>query len=163
MKFNKKGTAASEMWAPDTILFWIIFGVVLSIVGVFVVLAVFNTGSEQARIHDNLESLNLMQRFVKSPECFIYKKDGIVLNRVIDIEKYTEGNLGSCYNINEKVAPAFRLTLTSSEIVISEPTIKTTNWNDNRGFEEKLAPRGFTIFSDNKKYNGQLVIEIQNV
>ena len=51
MKFNKKGTAASEMWAPDTILFWIIFGIVLGFVAVVFVLIISKSSAEKAKIY----------------------------------------------------------------------------------------------------------------
>ena len=162
IKFNKKGTAASEMWAPDTILFWLFYGIVLGFAAVFFVLIVSKSGSDQVIINGNLESLNLMQRFFISPSCFIYNKDGIVLNRVIDTDKFNEARLNSCYNINEKLYPAFKITL-NSQIANFYSTIKTKNWNDNREFEEKKAPKNILLYSQNKLHNGEIIIETQNI
>ena len=161
MKFYKKGTA-SEMWAPDTIIFWLIFGVVLGFVAIFFVFIISKTGAEQARINGNIESLNLVQRFLESPNCFIYDKEGVIMNRVIDIEKFTENRINSCYNLNENLFPAFRITLSSESAKISK-TIKTKNWNDNREAEEKKSPKDVLIYSEGKTNNGAMLIEIQNL
>jgi len=102
MKFGKKGTA-SEMWAPDTILFWIIYGVVVGFVAVFFVILVSKMGFEQAKINENLESLNLMQRFFTSPSCFVYSKEGLILSKAIDVDKFSEEVINSCYHINKNI------------------------------------------------------------
>lgn len=163
MKFNKRGMA-SEMFAPDTIIFWLIFGVILGFVAMFFVLIVSKAGSEQARINENLESLNLVQRFFKSPECFIYSKEGISMTRVIDAGKFTEENLNRCYKINENLFPAFRITLSSDSAKISK-SIKTNNWNDNRESEERYwkTQRDIFVYSQDRLYKGSILIDIQNV
>ena len=110
MKLGKKGTAASEMWAPDTIIFWLIFGVVLGFAAIFFVLIISKIGSEQAKINENIESLFLMERLLKSPDCFAYFKDGVLI-KSIDADKFTDEQLDSCYTINENTIPAFKLIL----------------------------------------------------
>lgn len=161
MKFGKKGTA-SEMWAPDTIIFWIIYGVVVGFVAVFFVILISKMGSEQAKINENLESLNLMQRFFTSPNCFVYSKGGLVLGRVIDVDKFREETINNCYLIDENIISAFKITLRSGAANFYK-TIKTRNWNDNRESEEERAPRNIIIYSQNKFYNGEITIEIQNL
>lgn len=162
MRLGKRGTAASEMFAPDTLLFYIFFGVVLSLSAVLFVLIVSKTGAEQAKINENLESLNLMQRFLKSPECFGYNKDGVAMNNVIDADKFDNERISDCYHVTENNAPAFKITLNSDTAKIFK-SIKTKNWNDNREFEEKIKPRGVLVYSENKLHNGELTIEIQNL
>ena len=159
---TKKGTAASEMWAPDTILFWIIFGIVLGFVAIFFVVTISKIGFEQAKINENLESLFLMQRFLKSQDCFAYSKEGTLSRAVIDADKFTEEMLSSCYIIAENTLPAFRLTLSLESAGISK-AIKTKNWNDNRPFEEKKTPKNVVVHSGNKLQNGEILVEIQNL
>src|SRR3989338_9030464 len=106
IKFNKKGTAASEMWAPDTILFWLFYGIVLGFAAVFFVLIVSKSGSDQAAI-------------------------------------------------NEKLYPAFKITL-NSQTTNFYSTIKKKNWNDNREFEEKKAPKNMLLYSQNELHNGEI-------
>ena len=161
MKIGKKGIAASEMWAPDTIIFWLIFGIVLGITAIFFILIVAKIGTNQAQISDNIESLFLMQRFFKSSSCFAYLKENVLLNGAIDADKFSEERLNDCYKVNEKTMPAFRLTLSLDSATIFK-TIKTSNWNDNRPSEEKEAPKNVIVYFQEKPYNGDITIEIQN-
>ena len=162
MKLGKKGTAAPEMREPDTIIFWIIFGIVLGFVAIFFVIIVSKAGSEQAQINGNIESLFLMQRFFKSPNCFAYLKENVLLSGAIDADKFFDERLNDCYKVDEKEIPAFRLTLSSDSAAIFK-VIKTSNWNDNRPFEEKQAPKNVLVYSQGKPYNGDMTIEIQNI
>ena len=159
MKFGKKGTA-SEMWAPDTIIFWVIFGIMLGLTAVFFIIVVSKFGSGQATIQGNVESLNLMQRFFKLPSCFAYDKE--VLIRAIDADKFNEQQLNSCYVVNSKGLPAFKLNLKSEKGGVDK-TAKTSNWNDNIGYEERKAPQNMLVYSNGKLYNGELIIEMQNI
>ena len=162
MKLGKKGTAASEMWAPDTIIFWLIFGVVLGFVAIFFVLIVSKIGSDQAQVYNNVESFFLMQRFIKSSNCFAFLKENIISNGAIDADKFSEERLNDCYKFNEKAMPAFRLTL-SSESANLFKIIKTGNWNDNRPFEQRKSPVNVLVYSGSKPYNGDITIETQNI
>lgn len=161
MRFNKKAVAASEMFAPDTIIFWIIFGVVLGFVAIIFVLLVSKSGAEKAKIYENLETLNLMQRFLKSPDCFIYSENGRAFTSQIGFDKFTDGRLNSCYSTSSKEMPAFRIIL-SSDIEDLNKAIKTTNWNENRNYEEKVS-REVQIVWQNKVQNGNIEVQVQNV
>lgn len=157
-----KNRRASEMWAADTILWWLIFGVILGFAAVFFVVTISKIGFQQAKINENIESLFLLQRFLKSSECFVYDKDGIVLYGVVDYSKFTQDRLNLCYAINEMGLPAFRLNLKSASAGIDN-TIQTKNWNRNIGFEEKKAPRNVYFYFQNMPYKGEMTIEIQNL
>jgi len=159
MKFGKRGTA-SEMWAPGKIIFWIIFDIMLGLTAVFFIIIVSKFGSGQATIQKNVESLNLMQRFFKSPGCFVYDKENLM--RVIDADKFNEQQLNNCYIINNNGMPAFKLNLKSEKAGVDK-TAKTSNWNDNIGYEERKAPQNMLVYSNGKLYNGELIIEMQNI
>ena len=160
-KFIKSKKAESQMWAPDTMLFWIVYGIILGFVAVFFVIIVAKTGSEQAIIYGNLESMYISQRFLKSPECFSYKNDGALIVNVIDAKKFTNEQMTGCYNLKDLGTTAFRITLTSASIKPFEP-LTTKNWNLNKGYEQKLV-HNVLIYSDEKFYNGELAIEMQNI
>mgnify|MGYP001578888256 FL=1 len=137
-----RGKKASELWVANKILFWIIFGLVLGLSSITFVYTISKTGAERAVIYENIESLNLLQRFLKSPDCFIYNKEGNPLYGVIDYEKFTEERLNTCYSFKQGNPPAYRITLTSETGDIAK-IIKTVNWNENRNFEEKRSPKNF--------------------
>ena len=161
-KFIKSKKAESQLWAPDTMLFWILYGIVLGFVAVFFVIIVAKTGSEQATIYGNLESMYLSQRFLKSPECFSYKYDGILMVNTIDAKKFTSEQINSCYDPKNLEMAAFRITLSSTLIKSFEP-VMTKNWNTNREYAQKPAPYNVLVYSDGKFYNGELTIEMQNI
>ena len=162
MGFNKRGIAASEMWAPNKILFWLIFGVALGFSIMFFNITLAKDAASQSKIIENIESLNLIQRLFKSPNCFIYNKEELLLNNVIDIDKFTEERLNACYKISDNTFPAFRITLNSETAKISK-VIKTKNWNDNREFEGRMPPKEIRVYSEDKIQNGEMLIEIQNM
>lgn len=160
MRFNKKAVAASEMFAPDTIIFWIIFGVVLGFVTIIFVLLVSKSGAEKFKIYENLESLNLIQRFLKSPDCFIYLENGRTFTNQIDFEKFSDERLNSCYT-SSKEMPAYKIIL-NSNIEDLNKVIKTKNWNDNRNYEERIS-KEVLIIRQNEIQKGNMEIEVQNV
>lgn len=162
MKFGKKGAAASEMWAPDTILFWILYGVVVSFIGVYFLIIVSKISPEQIKMRGNVESFNLMQRFLKPANCFAYEENGVASNKVIDYSKFSDDTLNSCYAISNDKFTAFRLTLDSLQVGLTK-TIKTKNWNDNRRAESREYPKDILVYANNKLNNGELTIEIQNL
>src|SRR3989344_3492834 len=128
LKKSKKG-AESQNWISDSMPYFILGSFVVGIVAIIFVLIVVKTGSEQARIYENADSYFIMQRFLKSEECFAYKNDNIVFQRVIDKGRFNENALDNCY---KGKGYAFRLVLTSEDLV--PVTIKTYNWKDNAKF-----------------------------
>ena len=161
-RFNKKGTAGSENWMADYILFAIIYIFFVGLTAVWFSVAISNNVFAKTKIYENLESFSLVQRFIKSPECFILSKDKVVSNNVIDAGKFDEQRLNSCYSISDSNIPAFKLRLISANAGINKE-IKTANWNNNRPFEERKNPRQVLVYSEDKIYNGELTIEMQNV
>ncbi len=157
MKLGKRGT---EFWPADKFIFWLMFGIVLGFSSIMFVLIISKSGAEKAKIYGNLESLNLMQRFSKSPDCFVYDKDGILAYGVIDYEKFNKERLDDCYKTSQYSLPAYKLTL--SPDASSSKTLSTANWNENRNFEEKHQ-KNVIIFMQDKLHKGNFVIEIQNV
>lgn len=148
------------MFAPDTIMFWIIYGVVLGFVAIYFVIGISKLGYNQAQIHGNLESFFLKQRFFKSTNCFMTERESTG-NNVIDFDKFNEERLGNCYRSDASM-PAFNLVLQSSNASIDK-IIKTTNWNPNRVLEQRESPRNILVLYQGKIYNGVMIIEIQNL
>ena len=161
-KFIKSKKSESQMWAPDTAIFWIIYGIILGFVAVFFVIIVAKTGSEQVTIYGNLESMYLSQRFLKSPDCFFYNNDGILMANVIDAKKFNSEHVNSCYDPKDSGMAAFRITLNSPSIASFDP-LMTKNWNSNLGYELRLSPYNVLVYADGKLYNGEITIEMQNI
>lgn len=161
-KFIKSRKAESQMWAPDTVLFWIFYGIILGFAAVFFVIIVAKTGSEQATIYGNLESMYLSQRFLKSPDCFIYNNDDILMANVLDSNKFNSEHINNCYDPKSSGMVAFRITLNSPSIASFEP-LMTKNWNPNTGYELRLSPYNVLVYANGKLHNGEITIEMQNI
>ncbi|MBI2541386.1 hypothetical protein HYV80_01630 [Candidatus Woesearchaeota archaeon] len=159
MIHNKK---ASELWVANKILFWIIFGIVLGFSSITFVYMISKTGAERATVYENLESLSLLQRFLKSPDCFTYGNEENALYLALDYEKFNDEQLNKCYSFKQGSPPAYRITLTSESGDIVK-SIKTANWNINRDFEEKRAPANVMIRRQDELQKGRMEIETQNI
>ena len=159
MKFGKKG---SQFWPADTFPFTIFFIFVSTISALFLVILFSNDASSQSIVNGNLESFNLAARFLSSQKCFSYEHNGIQSGYVIDSSKFAIDRFNDCYKVPEGKFPAFRIRLVSATGGI-DSTIKTINWNDNRGHEQKNLPLDVIIYSNNMLHNGEMSIEIQNL
>jgi len=151
---NKKA-----IYAADTAPFMIIFVLFVSVIFI-VSLFLFNSHSiSKVEIPEGLDSYLLSQRFLRSPECFIYEDiSGRVNALTLDLSKFNQQTLNKCYQGNEKT-PSFRLKLTYQD---QELILQTNNWNSEQSFER--APiKNIFVQSNNKKINGKLSIEVQNV
>ena len=160
MKFNKK-INKKAMYAIDTAPFYAVFSIVVSGLFIFFVMILTSHSSDNVSIPENLEEFVLYQRFLRSPDCFVYEDlSGRSHQLLIDLNKFTEDNLNTCYESgNNKNIPAFKLTLSFLE---KTKTIKTSNW-DAKGIIKKKEPaKNIIVVNKNKKYPGKIIIEIQN-
>lgn len=103
----------------------------------------------------DLEENLLMQRFTRSPDCFVYFDYEI--NRpypnLLDWEKFTEERLNKCL-AHEKIS--FRLTLENLDND-KEKVIKSANWKN----QIKRSLSKDVLIKDDDIWRGNLKIEIQ--
>ena len=158
MKFGKKAQAGSQNW-PVEFGFYIILIFVVGLVALIFAISLSNKGIAKTKIDEEVESINIIQRFLESPECFVEDSDGVVLNNVIDTNKFNDERLNSCFSISNANYPAFKLMLKSASF---EKEIRTSNWNGNRPLE-KSKTKQILVYSEGKTINGELKIEIQNI
>ncbi|MBW2996279.1 hypothetical protein KY332_03190 [Candidatus Woesearchaeota archaeon] len=147
-------------FAAGTAVFWIA-GLVLTIA--FITGFLYFTGyysSSKVNIEPKLEEYILYQRFLSSPDCFVYEDiSGRAYPLVIDWNKFTQKNIDSCYiPPSQEISPAFRLKLSFQD---KEKTAKTRNWDDSLGFA-RITPKKILVYYNNQKQLGELSIEIQN-
>lgn len=158
MRLGKRAQAGSQNW-PVEFGFYIIFIFIVGLAAVIFAVSLSSKGLEKTRIGEEVESINIIHRFLKSPECFIADSDGIVLNNVIDINKFSDERINNCFSISSQNYPAFKLILKSASL---QKEIKTTNWKDSSQFE-KSKTKQILVNSEGKTTNGELKIEIQNI
>src|SRR3989338_5967194 len=156
---NKRGTAGSQNWPTELFGFYLPFIFVVSLAAILFAFSITNKASAKTRISEDVEILNLMQRFLESPDCFIMISESIVSSGVIDASKFNEDRLNSCYKVGNANYIAFKLRLKSTSQLAYEKEIRGINWNDNRPPEKKMS-RQVLIFLEGKTVNGELSIEI---
>lgn len=159
---NKRGTAGSQNWTMDVFGFYIIFIFIVSLAAVFFAYSISGKASAKTAISEDVEILNLMQRFLESPECFVMSSESIVSSGIIDAAKFNQDRLNSCYKVGNANYIAFKLGLKSTSQLAYEKEIRGMNWNDNRPPEKKVSKQ-VIIFLEGKTVNGEISIEIQNI
>jgi hypothetical protein len=155
-KLNKKAVEAA-----DSMIFVMIFAV--AVVSLFAILVFMFTyySSDTVKLPEGLETYLLTQRFTRSPDCFVYEDvSGRSYPFTLDWDKFSEESLNECYVSPANIdVPAFRLRLSFSE---GGRNIQTSNWNDDKGPDLIKSPQHVFVYYNNKKYNGQFTLGIQD-
>ncbi len=144
------------MWGPDTMPFWIFFAIVAGFVAVGFTLMIHEFGAKKIAIRGNLEEHVLIQRFLTSPECFLYSEKSI--SQSLDYTKFSGDRLNTCFLGTDK-KHAFQLTLALGGK--ETQSIKTNNWIDaKKTAKSYILP--VSVMVSNQKVAGELSVEIQN-
>ncbi|MAG29121.1 hypothetical protein CL632_03190, partial [bacterium] len=125
---NKKASIAGRK-----VIFYIYAAIAIAISFLFLVWIVPTSKSEIAIIPPNLENYLVSQRFFSSPECFAFQDEipDEVHPRMIDLEKFNEDSLNSCYDAINTDVKAYQLTLNYDGIPeIPVPTDFSSPCND---------------------------------
>ncbi len=150
---------ATELWIPSTMLFLIIFVVVLgfSMVAFYMIANSFISRNLEAP--GQVEKYILVERFYNSPECFAYKDDsGRTYHNLIDSIKFKNNVMNSCISANN-YKYAFKLEL-EEQGNFERKVVTTSNWIEGIKFE--IETKNILVYSDNKIKNAKLLVYIQN-
>ena len=155
-KLHKKGT---EMYTADTVMFYVVFGFILSILMISFMFIILKHVEDTSRTPPGIEEFIATERFL-SRDCFAL--NDINSPKIISWDEFTKENLDSCYNIEKKdVRPAFVLEL---KIPNNEPKkIKTINWNDEIAPKIIKSPIKTDVYYNNQVVAGELILWEQNV
>ena len=153
IKFKK------AQYAADTAPFYLVFGVVITILFLtFMWLLAYYT-SDETKIPDGVEYDILTQRF-SSSDCFGYTTFRLSLDQgdIFDGYKLIDGQnkLDYCYNTTSTEAPAFKI----KPAMPGSNELKTKNWQES-SFEDKTIPEDVLLFFENIFYKSRLFISIQ--
>lgn len=159
---NKRGTAGTQNWPMELGLIYLFFIFIVSLVAIFFAYSISGQASAKTRISEDVELLNLAQRFLESPECFMADHES-GSSLIMETAKFNENRLNDCYKIGNPNYLAFRLRLKSTSQSPYEKEISTINWNGNRPFEKRIAPRPVLFLLEGKIMNGEFTIEVQNL
>ena len=161
LRKNKKAVE-SQFFVPGTIIFWIIFTFFVGISAIFFKVMLTAQALDLSKVQEGVETLNLIGRFTKSPYCFLQYDDEVVSYRIIDINKFNEDKLNSCFTISCFNFPAFKITIKSEPIRLSR-TYNTNNWDEKVSVKQSTEDIQIKIKFNNKIYNGLMKIEMQNI
>ena len=152
---SKKAT-----YTADTAPFYVIFAFIITFLFILFAIVITSYASDKVEPPEGLNEYLLYQRFLRSSDCFVYQDiSGRVHSTTIDFNKFTQKNIENCYIGNNHV-PAFKLKLSFNN---QESEVKTNNWNDNKPLEKRESPYSILVYYQDKKYQGELIIEMQNV
>lgn len=144
--------------APRKVIFYIYATVAVSISFLILVWIIPANFSEIAVIPSGLENYFIVQRFFTSPSCFAMQdvETGRVDSWTIDLVKFKEENLNSCYDAQDTDVKAYRLVLdyNNEKIILS-----TKNW---KGFLEKAETFQVFVYDSGKIQKSDLLIEVQS-
>lgn len=154
-KLGKKGQAG---YTPDTSIFYLVFGIVISFLMVFFMIIIFSHLKDTAQIPKGLEEFSAIERFL-SNECFA--SNDINEPKTLSWEKFTKEKIDKCYNVDkESKKIAFTLRLQIQDKV---KEIETNNWNKEIGPQRIKSPLDVNVNYKNETRKGKLIISEQNV
>ena len=168
MVLNKKSEIGGRK-----VIFYIAAAIATSITFLIIAFIIPSSESEIAIIPQNLENYLLVQRFFNSPLCFAFQyeddKSGRVYPWTLDLEKFKQENIDSCYGAVNTGVKAYRLTLNYKKMPTppatastdEKITISTKNWE---GFPEMGQKSQVFVYDSESKtiQKADLIIEVQS-
>jgi len=148
-------------YAADTAPFYIVFGIVISLLflAFMWILAYYST--DISKIPDGVEYDIITQRFLSS-NCFGYMTTDLKLpeKNTLDWNRFTKENLDYCYSTTISTQPQFALKLKLETPPRESDEIKTNYWSDNIGFDKQESKK-VPVYYEGKIRQGQLIISTQ--
>ena len=155
MRLYKKGLSN---YTADTVLFYVIFGVVLTVIMVGFMILIYNNIEDTTKIPNDIKEFLPIQRFF-SESCF--GTDDTNPQKTINWDRFDQETLYSCYSIDEE-SKKLAFTLEPQTPRNIPQIIKTNNWDENHGPNRIKVPINVTVHHNNRKIDGKLIISEQN-
>ncbi len=155
--------ASSEFWAPYTMLFWILFGVLLSATTLVFMYLIASTSAQNVLVPKDFEERIIFDRLLSSPTCFAAEgKETKNMPLILDTSKITTNQLSLCFSSLPSVGKAYQFMIMQPEQKYSK-TITTVNWQENRPISKQLSLGKVNMLIDKKMYEGEVSIGIQTI
>lgn len=153
-----KSKKATENWAPDTMIFFILFVIAIGLSTIALLVIIDSFIIKNLEIHKNVEETLLMERFYNSPDCFAYADDnGRVHPKTVDWGKFNEiGRMEKCL-ASHNYKHRFKLEI---ESVLGKKTIASQDWVETKNFE--LLKKEVFVYNNNDVNQGKLSILVKN-
>lgn len=115
---NKK----AQFEAARKTIYWMMAGVVITIVVIAFVMILVNYQGKLMSVPPTLKGELISSRFVNAPECFAYEDavSGRIFPGVIDLNKFNEEVLESCYKSGDTKNFNFQLVLDDKKLETDE-------------------------------------------
>ncbi|MBI2108004.1 hypothetical protein HYU10_03040 [Candidatus Woesearchaeota archaeon] len=150
----------SQLWAVDTMPFWIIFAILLAFTATFNVIYLSSMGYYKLNT-GTIGEYVLIKRFLYSPNCFILSDGRNAEPNVIDYQKFTQDSLNACFKPSGTDS-AFSITLNPKEDIFTPETIKTANWETGSKISKRQVYNNFLVYYAGARHETELKIEVQN-
>lgn len=124
--FNKKGESANDANLPEMVLYYMVAGMLLAIFILGFASIVTGWQTQVAHYPEEFKGESIAMRFTQNPDCFAYEDaaSGRVYQGVIDLSKFTEKQLNSCYFTGEDGKEYFQFELSLKDYDLSLLTNK---------------------------------------
>ena len=159
LKSKRAESIESQLWAVDTMPFWIIFAILLAFTATFNIIYLSSQGTYKLNT-GSVEEYVLIKRFIFSPNCFLLSRSPMEPN-VIDFQKFSQDSLNACFKPSGTDF-AFSLTLRPKDDVFAPETIKTSNWLEHGKSTKRQTNGNIRVNYNNENHEAQLNIDIQN-
>lgn len=144
--------------AGRKMIFYGIFAVVAVFAFLLMVWVIPTSSSNIGDTPVGLEEYLALQRFLNSPLCFALQDKEInkAYPRIIDLKKFGNARLDTCYNQAYTKSKAYRLMLTYNSKDIA---VNTKNWE---GFAENSKVMYVYVYDEGNIQRSKLLVEIQH-
>ena len=153
---DKKG-----MYAADTAPFYLIFGIVITVLFMLFMWIVSTHAYAKIKIPRGVEEAGVETRFANS--CFGYRdRSGTTHSVIIDFALFDDMVLEECYNTDSENKPAYKLRLKvfGQSSISTIPEVKTKNWEDSIGMDRRTKKRALVYYNEEVN-RGEIGKEVQ--
>lgn len=130
---NKKGESAFDVARKS--IYWMIAGVVITMIALAVGGIMAGYLNSLTSVPPKLQAEALAYRFLHSADCLAYQdaETGRVYSNVIDVNKFTDEQLASCYTTASRKEMNFGITVErAAKTIITNNYFKTDHFNVTR-------------------------------
>lgn len=153
-----KNRKATENWAPDTMIFFILFVIAIGLSTIALLVIIDSFIIKNLEIPKNVEETLLIERFYNSPDCFAYADgNGRVHSKTIDWSKFNEANRMEKCLASRNYNHRFRLEI---ESVLGKKTIASSDWVEAKNLD--VLKKEVFVYNGNDVNQGKLSIFIKN-
>ena len=154
---HRSKRAETELWAMDTHLFWLLFGIILTITTTVVMIIVKSQFVEYTKVPGELPPYLIADRLLFSGACFSTQSTGPL---AIDASRLTTPNFNSCLQGNSNSPAPHRLSFFSADQSFRK-IITTSSWNEAKPVISRESFGPISVLSEGTFISAEVFLERQ--